>query len=127
MNFADIEAKKLGVPEKTPLACVMDWDATYYTSTVPHCLRRLDDNLHYPTDLDGEVHDDGRIWSQALLDIRQSLTPDVANTIILKAQIDFPGTTMVDLATRTVNTAQELYGRATARTVRAAFEARGIL
>ena len=43
----------------------MDWDATSYTSTVPHCLRRLDENLHYPADLDGEVHNDGRIWSQA--------------------------------------------------------------
>ena len=106
----------------------MDWDATYYTSTVPHCLRRLDDNLHYPTDLDGEVHDDGRIWSQALLDIRQNLgSPDVANTIILKAQINFPGTTMVDLAQRTVDTAQKLYGNSVARTVKQAFAARGIL
>jgi zinc metalloprotease ZmpB len=128
VNFADIEAQKLGVPERTPLACVMDWDATYYTSTVPHCLRRLDDNLHYPTDLDGEVHDDGRIWSQALLDIRQNLgSPDVANTIILKAQINFPGTTMVDLAQRTVDTAQKLYGNSVARTVKQAFAARGIL
>lgn len=127
VNFADIMAKRLGVPERTPLACVMDWDATYYTSTVPHCLRRLDANLHYPTDLSGEVHHDGEIWSQALLDIRQNLTPDVANTIILKAQINFPGTTMVDLAQRTVNTAQQLYGNSAARVVKQAFAARGIL
>jgi hypothetical protein len=127
VNFADIMAKRLHVPELTPLACVMDWDATFYTSRVPHCLRRLDENLHYPTDLDGEVHDDGRIWSQALLDIRQNLTPDVANTIILKGQIGFNGTTMTDLATRTVAAARDLYGASTAKTVTNAFKARGIL
>ena len=53
----------------------MDWDATSYTSTVPHCLRRLDTNLHYPADLNGEVHHDGQIWSRALWDIRQALGP----------------------------------------------------
>jgi zinc metalloprotease ZmpB len=128
VNFADITAKRLHVLQLTPLACVMDWDATYYTAGPVHCLRRLDAGLHYPTDLNGEVHHDGEIWSQALLDIRQNLgSPDVANTIILKAQINFPGTTMVDLAQRTVDTAQQLYGNSVARTVRQAFAARGIL
>ena len=61
VDFSDVVAKRMGVPELEPLPCVMDWDATFYTSTVPHCLRRLDTNLHYPADLDGEVHDDGRI------------------------------------------------------------------
>jgi zinc metalloprotease ZmpB len=128
VDFSDIVAKRLGVPELEPLACVMDWDATFYTSTVPHCLRRLDSNLHYPNDLDGEVHDDGRIWSQALLSIRENIgNPRVADTIILAAQINFPGTTMVDLANRTVAMAMTLYDNATATKVRAAFQARGIL
>ncbi|MEO6712751.1 MAG: hypothetical protein ABIM89_04895, partial [Mycobacteriales bacterium] len=30
--------------------CVADWDATSYTSKVPHCLRRVDLDLHYPAD-----------------------------------------------------------------------------
>jgi hypothetical protein len=123
----DIMARKLGVPERAPLACVMDWDATFYTSEVPHCLRRLDENLHYPEDLDGEVHDDGRIWSHALWDIRESLGNVKADTVIFKGQIDFPGTTMTGLATRTVAAAKSLYGNAVARKVSEAFEARGIL
>jgi zinc metalloprotease ZmpB len=128
VDFSDIVAKRLGVRELEPLACVMDWDATFYTSTVPHCLRRLDSNLHYPNDLDGEVHDDGRIWSQALLSIRENIgNSRVADTIILAAQINFPGTTMVDLANRTVAMAMTLYDNATATKVRAAFQARGIL
>jgi hypothetical protein len=127
VDVSDIVARRLGVPERTPLACVMDWDATFYTSEIPHCLRRLDENLQYPQDLDGEVHDDGRIWSQALLDIRQSIGYIKADTVILKGQIDFPGTTMTDLATRTVAAAKSLYGSSTASKVTAAFEARGIL
>jgi zinc metalloprotease ZmpB len=127
VDMGDIQAQKLGVPEREPLACVMDWDATSYTSTVPHCLRRLDENLHYPADLDGEVHDDGRIWSQALWTINRSIGHVKADTVILKGQIDFPGTTMPDLASRTVAAAQSIYGSATASQVRAAFQARGIL
>jgi hypothetical protein len=127
VDVSDIVARRLGVPELEPLACVMDWDATFYTSTVPHCLRRLDSNLHYPEDLDGDVHDDGRIWSQALWTIRQSLGNVVADTIILEGQFDFPGTTMVELANRTIASAQSLYGNAVAKKVRDAFHARGIV
>jgi hypothetical protein len=127
IDMADIVARKLGVPQKTPLACVMDWDATFYTSTVPHCLRRVDEPLQYPADLDGEVHDDGQIWSHALYDIRQSLGHVRADTIILQGQIDFAGTTMPQLATLTVETARSIYGNAVASTVRSAFRARGIL
>jgi hypothetical protein len=29
-------------------ACVADWDSVSYTSSTPHCLRRVDLDLHYP-------------------------------------------------------------------------------
>ncbi len=109
-------------------ACVADWDSVSYTSTVPHCLRRVDTELHYPEDLNGRVHHDGQIWSRALWDIRQALGAEVADTIILEAQFDFaPDTTMPAAAQATVATAQELYGNVVADAVRAAFQARGIL
>jgi hypothetical protein len=108
-------------------ACVADWDSVSYTSTVPHCLRRVDTNLHYPTDLDGDVHDDGQIWSRALWDIRGALGHVKADTIILNGQFDFAGTTMTALAKNTVAAAQSLYGNSAAKAVTAAFEARGIL
>jgi hypothetical protein len=50
-----------------------------------------------------------------------------ADTSIIEGQFDFPGTTMTELANRTVAAAQRLYGTATANTVRAQFVARGIL
>ena len=127
VTVSDVVSKMLGVPELEPLPCVMDWDSTSYTSTVPHCLRRLDTNLHYPQDLNGEVHHDGQIWSRALWDIRQGLGNVKADTIILQGSFDFPGTTMTDLANRTVAAAQSLYGNSAANTVRSAFQARGIL
>ncbi|MDP9280860.1 MAG: M36 family metallopeptidase [Chloroflexota bacterium] len=108
-------------------ACVADWDSTSYRSTSPHCLRRVDNDLHYPVDLNGEVHHDGRIWSRALWDIRGAIGNVKADTVILEAQFDFPGTTMTELATRTVATAQRLYGNQIANKVRAAFADRGIL
>jgi hypothetical protein len=51
----------------------------------------------------------------------------MADTIILKGQIGFMGTTMTDLANCTIATAQSLYGNSVAAKVRAAFHARGIV
>ncbi|HSD83211.1 MAG TPA: M36 family metallopeptidase [Anaerolineae bacterium] len=109
-------------------ACVADWDSVAYTSSTPHCLRRVDGDRHYPQDLTGEVHHDGQIWSRALWDIRNALGHVVADTIILEAQFSFaPDTNMLDAAQDTVDTAQALYGPAAADAVHAAFQARGIL
>jgi hypothetical protein len=128
-GFGDYWAVTVGnviAPTPDP-ACVADWDSVSYTSTVPHCLRRVDTNLHYPADLNGEVHHDGQIWSRALWDIRQAIGHVKADTLILEAQFDFPGTTMRDLAATTLDLAGSLYGRAVANQVRAAFVNRGLL
>ncbi len=129
-GFADYFAMTVSralAPTPDP-ACIADWDSVSYTAGPVHCLRRIDRDLHYPADLNGEVHHDGMIWSRALWDIRNNLGDSVkADTLILEAQFDFPGTTMAELATRTVAAGQRLYGNATARIVRSAFQARGIL
>jgi hypothetical protein len=127
VTVSDVVSRADGVAVTSDLPCVADWDSTSYTSTVPHCLRRVDRNLHYPGDLNGEVHHDGQIWSRALWDIRQALGNRTADTIIVAAQFDFPGTTMTELANRTVTAAQTLYGNSAANAVRAAFHARGII
>jgi hypothetical protein len=127
VTVSDVVDRSLGVPQLEPLPCVADWDSTSYTSSVPHCLRRVDLNLHYPVDLNGEVHHDGQIWSRALWDIRQALGNVRADTLILQGSFDFPGTTMPDLANRTVAAAQQLYGTGVANIVRSAFVSRGIL
>lgn len=107
--------------------CVADWDSVSYTSRVPHCLRRVDGSKHYPEDLAGEVHRDGEIWSRALWDIRGALGHAKADTVILNGQFGFDGTTMTDLAQRTVAAARTLYGNAAAKAVEKAFADRGIL
>jgi zinc metalloprotease ZmpB len=117
----------LGLPASPDPACVADWDATSYTSSVPHCLRRLDENLTYPGDLVGEVHADGEIWSRALWDIRGAIGPTKADTAILDGQFGFDGGTMPALAQDIVAAARSLYGARTASRVEAVFEARGIL
>jgi Zn-dependent metalloprotease len=117
-----------GKPTLTPEPCVADWDSVSYTSTVPHCLRRIDGNKVYPADVRGEVHADGEIWSRALWDIRSALGDTKGTTLIVEAQFDFaPGTSFAAAASATVATAQRLYGSAAANSVRSAFTARGIL
>jgi hypothetical protein len=109
-------------------ACVADWDSVSYTSSAPHCLRRVDTNLHYPEDLNGRVHHDGLIWSRALWDIRGELGNIEADTIILEAQFSFaPDTSMPAAAQATVDAAEALYGHHTANIVLGVFQERGIL
>jgi hypothetical protein len=119
----------LGLSSLVNPACIADWDSVSYTTTTPHCLRRVDTNLHYPEDLDGKVHDDGQIWSRALWDIRATLGNVRADRIIINGQWNFTGTTMTELATATWNWAKGAYGNASteAAAVRTAFQARGIL
>ena len=117
-----------GAPTLTPEACVADWDSVSYTSTIPHCLRRLDGTKIYPDDLTNEVHGDGEIWSRALWDIRGSLGDVKATTVIVDAQFAFAKDTSFHAAAHaTVASAQRLYGTSAARQVTNAFEARGIL
>jgi Zn-dependent metalloprotease len=112
----------------TPWACVMDWDSTAYTEDTPHCLRRTDGPKVYPGDLDGEVHDDGEIWSHALWDINGALGRTAANRVILESQFFFnPEITMPHAAQRTVATALVLYGPRAALKAHKAFHDRGIL
>lgn len=65
-------------------ACIMDWDATSYSSANPPCLRRLDTNKHYPQSVVGQVHADGEIWSGALWQIRGAIGAAKADKVILQ-------------------------------------------
>ncbi len=120
-------AAQNGWAVQTPPACVADWDSVSYTSTVPHCLRRVD-GTKTVADVEGEVHADGEIWSRALWDIRTALGDTVANRIIINAQFSFKAdTSFAAAAATTVSTAQTMYGSGAAAAVTAAFHARGIL
>ncbi|HUQ58652.1 M36 family metallopeptidase [Lentzea sp.] len=110
----------------TPLACIMDWDATAYTTETPHCLRRTDTELKY-ADRNGEVHYDGQIWSRALFDVYKKFGRDKSARIVLESQFSYsPSTTMAAASKAVVAAAKKLYGDADAATVQAAFTARGI-
>jgi hypothetical protein len=126
VTVTEVVGKRLRVPSPDP-ACVADWDSTSYTSSEPHCLRRLDEGKTYPGDLVGEVHADGEIWSQALWGIRARIGNVKADTAILQGQFGFDGGTMPALAADIVAAAKSLYGQATANAVTAAFRDRGIL
>ncbi|MEO7260456.1 MAG: M36 family metallopeptidase [Jatrophihabitantaceae bacterium] len=124
-------AKQYGWPVKADQACSMDWDSTSYTSTVPHCLRRVDTNLTV-AQRRGEVHYDGMIWSRGLWDIRNSyislgLGSRRADTTIVDAQFDFaPGTSFSAAAKATYDKALARDGVTAANAVRTAFANRGI-
>ena len=124
-------AKQYGWPVKTDEACVADWDSVSYTSTVPHCLRRLDTDLKI-ADRKGEVHFDGQIWSRALWDIRQAYvglgkTTAAWDTTLIDSQFRYaPDTSFSAAAKATYESAVARDGAAAGAAVKAAFAARGI-
>jgi hypothetical protein len=118
-------------PVKTDEACVADWDSVSYTSTTPHCLRRLDRELRVE-DRIGEVHFDGQIWSRALWDIRKGyvklgLTTRAWDTTLIDSQFSYaPDTSFGPAAKATYITALARDGKAAAELVKKAFDDRGI-
>jgi Zn-dependent metalloprotease len=93
----------------TPTACVMDWDATSYTSGPTHCLRRTDTNRVFPGGLDSDPHTSGLIWSRALWDMNKSMGRVNATKLIIEAQFwTYPTVTMPRAAQIVVGTAAQL-------------------
>lgn len=108
-------------------ACIADWDSVSYTSTEPHCLRRVDLDLTV-ADQTGRIHHDGQIWSRALYDIHIALGRETADRIILQSHFAMGvDPSFADAALATVATAQQLAGHGAAIKVQKAFEDRGIL
>ncbi len=112
----------------TPTSCVMDWDATSYTSGPKHCLRTTVTDKMYPDDLVGEVHADGEIWSHALYNMNLSMGRNKATTAIIEAQFSFrPKIHMPEAAKLIVDAARKLYGDHAGMQAKRTFEDRGIL
>jgi Zn-dependent metalloprotease len=74
--FSDVKPKEMKVT-------LGNWDATAYSGDEPPNLRRLDSNKKYPKDLDGEVHDDGEIWSACLWELRGLLGRQTAERLVI--------------------------------------------
>lgn len=124
-------ARQYGWAVRAPEACVADWDAVSYTSTTPHCLRRIDTN-RVLEDRVGAVHFDGTIWSAALWDIRQryaalGLSSRAWDTTLIASQFRYAADTTFQAAAKaTYDTALARDGRRAADAVRAGFAARHI-
>ena len=54
------------------------------------CWRRLDENIVYPAGYVGEVHADGRIWSQGLRDLHTAVGRTIATKLILDSHTLVP-------------------------------------
>jgi hypothetical protein len=124
-------AQKFGWPVRTPLPCVADWDSVSYTSTTPHCLRRLDTNITV-AERRHEVHYDGQIWSRALWDIRNEYlfagkTAAAWDTTLIDSQFRYaPDTSFSAAAKATYETVLERDGAGLAFKVKTRFAERGI-
>lgn len=109
------------------LACIAEWDATSYDRATPPCLRRLDENKHYPEDVRGEVHADGEIWSRALFDLWNALGQTTADKLVLQSHFYLtPTASFTDGANAILAADRSLNGGANQARIRQIFNARGI-
>ncbi|AKU18772.1 hypothetical protein VV02_09055 [Luteipulveratus mongoliensis] len=118
-GFGDYWAVTMSVPTGRgfEVPCVMDWDATSYTTTVPHCLRRTD-TTKTTDDQTGEVHDDGEIWSGALWDIQKALGRNKSDKVVIESTYFYaPDTTFAAAGKQVVQATRALYGKDAAATV----------
>lgn len=108
-------------------ACLAEWDATSYSTTIPPCLRRLDGTKHYPESIVGEVHDDGEIWSAALWQIRGAIGATKADTLILQHHFLLTADTSFNQAADALVTAATALGYSSTEvsTIRTILQSRG--
>ncbi|MBI2876007.1 MAG: choice-of-anchor D domain-containing protein [Candidatus Tectomicrobia bacterium] len=108
-------------------ACVGDWDARGGDPPQP-CVRRVDDNKHYPEDFVFEVHADGEIWSAALWELRRTLGPEAADRLVLEANFSLdPHAGFREGAEAVLQADAILNSGAHQGVIRAIFEKRGLL
>jgi hypothetical protein len=114
-------------------SCPMDWDATSYDPTSPHCIRRFDTGYTIQNRPESwGIHLVGQIWSQALWEIRvgyvaRGLTTEAWDATLIDSQFHYaPDTTFQAAAKATYEEALARDGASAARLVRDKFAARGI-
>ncbi|HET8961057.1 M36 family metallopeptidase [Nocardioides sp.] len=126
-------ARDSGWPVRAPESCPMDWDATSYDPTAPHCIRNFHTGFTIQNRPDNwGIHSVGQIWSQALWEIRlgyiaQGLGSEAWDTTLISSQFAYaPATTFQAAAEATYREALTRDGAKAARLVRDRFAARGI-
>jgi len=73
------------------LACVGEWDATYYSKTTPPCLRRVDTNKTMSDFVTGgDVHTNGEIWSTTLFHLFNQLGRTTTDRLVLQSHFNVP-------------------------------------
>jgi len=121
--FADVKPSAL-----RPL--LMSWDSIEDGEHRPPYLRRVDEQLTFESfdhGPDGDEHDNGRIWSATLWDIRNALTYGVADPIVIDSHFQLDGFTTFARGARAILDADRnlFRGRHVPR-LRKIFQARGI-
>lgn len=104
------------------------WDAISYNPGNPAFLRRLDSPRKYPEGMDGEVHDDGEIWSATLWKVRAVVGKTRADKTILESHFALSSTSgFTDAALAIIEANKNLYAGADEAAIRNVFASQGIL
>jgi hypothetical protein len=106
-------------------AAIGQWDGVANT---PIGIRRLDSNKVYPSDMTGESHDDGEIWSCALWRLRETLGGEVVDKLVLESIFYVDGSSQFSDGLEALLLADDaLYSGVHASTITSHFADRGIL
>lgn len=92
-------------------------------------LRNVENDLHYPEDIHGEVHADGKIWGAVLWDIRKAIGAEVADQLIYKSHYYLNGSrpTFMDGYNALVTADNNLFEGAHLAQLEEIFNKRGIV
>jgi len=119
--------------EKKPVrfrTSVATWDGIDNDEFDPPCLRRVDEPLTYESfdhSRNADEHENGKIWSATLWDIRRVVGRTTADRIIIESHFQLDGfTTFARGARAVLDAARNLYGGRRVPPIRQVFRDRGI-
>src|SRR5262245_36660321 len=109
---------------------ISSWDQITDKEFVPPCLRRVDQPLTFESfDFaeDSDPHQNGKIWSATLWDIREAVGRDVADRIVVESHFQLDGFTKFARGARAIIDAdRNLFGGRHVKALQRIFRARGI-
>lgn len=109
-------------------ACMSEWDAAGFVQPYPPCIRRVDEDFHYPEDYNyGQYHYSGQIWSATLWEIRNSLGGVTTDHLVLQSHRSLRFDSRFGEAAEALITADtELYSGAHRTTLATVLKGRGL-
>ena len=126
-GFGDYLAASLSAGSSVDPACIGEWDSRAGSTALAGCLRRVDGDGQAPSDVTGDAHSDGALWSRVLWDVQAAVGQKSADELALESSFYLPpAATLVEAGQALLDADANLFEGQHHAAILQALQARGL-